>query len=203
MTLPVLKDLLQAQAGNHLWALLDLENGFHQMTLLEECRHFTAFCTPAGTFEWKVLPMGVKVGQQAFQGLLSWCVGSLNPHITAYIDDILVSTRPTCSGKGKLLNSQAVMEHYKLVRKLFEALKECHLQVKKLKCFLFYTQVKYDGHILHEGQRSPAPGKVAAVHEWSEDMIRTPKQMRSFLGICSWYSIYIPTYASLAAPRMD
>ena len=59
------------------------------------------------------------------------------------------------------------MEHYKLVRKLFEVLKECHLQVKKEKCFLFYTQVKYVHHILHEGQRSPAPGKVAAVREWS------------------------------------
>ena len=34
-------------------------------------------------------------------------------------------------------------------------------------------------------------------------MIQTPKQMKSFLGICNWYSIYIPNYASLAAPLMD
>ena len=34
-------------------------------------------------------------------------------------------------------------------------------------------------------------------------MIRTPKQMKTFLGICNWYSIYIPNYASLAAPLMD
>ena len=34
-------------------------------------------------------------------------------------------------------------------------------------------------------------------------MIRTPKQMRGFLGVCNWYSIYIPQYASLAAPLMD
>ena len=59
----------------------------------------------------------------------------------------------------------------------FEVLEECHLQVEKEKCFLFYTQVKYVGHILHEGQRSPAPRKVPAVQEWSEDMIRTAKQM--------------------------
>ena len=76
------------------------------------------------------------------------------------------------------------MEYYKLVRELFEVFKECHLQVKKEKCFPFYTQVKYVGHILHEGQRSPTPGKVAAVHGWSKIMIRTPKQMKSFLGIC-------------------
>ena len=47
------------------------------------------------------------------------------------------------------------------------------------------------------------PRKVASVREWSQDMIRTPKQMKSFLGICNWHSTYIPTYASLAAPLMD
>ena len=112
------------------------------MPLLEKCRHLTAFCNPAGTFEWKVLPTGVKVTPQAFQRLVSWCVGRYRPHIRAYIDDILVGTRTTCSGKGKLLDSQAIMKHYKLVRELFEELKECHLQVKKEKCLLSYNQVK-------------------------------------------------------------
>ena len=133
---------------------MDLEDGFHQMPLLEECRHLTAFCTPAGTFEWNVLPMGVMVGPQAFRRLVTWYVGRLKPHTRAYIDELLVCTRPTCSGKGKRLDSQAIMEHYTLVRELWEVLKECHLRVQKEKCFLFYTQVKYVGHILHEGQRS-------------------------------------------------
>ena len=34
-------------------------------------------------------------------------------------------------------------------------------------------------------------------------MIRTPKQMKGFLGVCNCYSIYIPQYASLDAPLMD
>ena len=127
--------------------------------------------------------MGVKLGPQALLCLVSWFAGRLNANIRAYIDDVVVGTRPTCSGNENLLDSQAIMEHYKLLRELFEVLKECHLHVKKEKCFLFYTQ--YVGHILHEGQRSPAPGKVAPVREWSEDMILTPKQMKSFLGICN------------------
>ena len=65
-----------------------------------------------------------------------------------------------------------------------------------------YTQVKYVGHILHEGQRSTAPGKVAAVRELSQDIFRTPKQIKNFLGICNRYSIYISNYASLAEPVM-
>ena len=41
------------------------------------------------------------------------------------------------------------------------------------------------------------------MREWSEDMILTPKHTKSFLGICNWYSIYIPKCVSLAAPLMD
>ena len=109
--LPLIERLLQGQAGNHLWTLLDLDNGFHKIPSLEECRHLTAFCTPAGTSVWKVLLMGVKVGPHALQRLVSWCVGRLKSHIRAYIDDILVGRQPTCCGKGQLLDSQAIMEH--------------------------------------------------------------------------------------------
>ena len=57
--LPVIDDLFVQQAGNQLWTLLNLEDGFHQMPLSECCRQYTAFCTPFWVFEWRVLPMGV------------------------------------------------------------------------------------------------------------------------------------------------
>ena len=42
---PVIEDLLQRQHRCHLWTILDLEDGFHQMPLKEESRPLTAFCT--------------------------------------------------------------------------------------------------------------------------------------------------------------
>ena len=42
------EDKLLRQAGNHLWSLVDLEDGCHQMPLKKECRHLTGFCTPSG-----------------------------------------------------------------------------------------------------------------------------------------------------------
>ena len=65
--LPVIEDMLLRQQGNRLWTLLDLEDGFHQMPLSEDGLQYTAFCTPWGVFEWRVLPRGIKVGPQAFQ----------------------------------------------------------------------------------------------------------------------------------------
>ena len=77
----------------------------------QDCRHLTAFCTPAGTFEWKILPMGVKDRPHAFHRLVGCCVGQLKPHIRVSINDILVGMRPTGTGKGKLLDLHAIIEH--------------------------------------------------------------------------------------------
>ena len=64
--LPVIEGLPQGQAGNHLWTLLDLEDGFHQMPLLEECRHLTAFCTPQGHLSGRSCPWGLRLGHRLF-----------------------------------------------------------------------------------------------------------------------------------------
>ena len=65
--LPVIEDQLARQVGNSVFSLIDLEDGFHQMHLTESSCHLTAFITLFGVYEWRVLPMGVKVGPQVFQ----------------------------------------------------------------------------------------------------------------------------------------
>ena len=154
--------------------------------------------------------MGVKVGPQVYQRTVTHCIRHLAPSVRAYIDDLLVGTPPSKAfrGKGKLLGScaldeEAIIEHYELVTKPFSMPADHHVQVNQEKCHLFHQRVKYCGLIPHQKQRSPAPEKVAAVRDWTDAMIHTPKQMKGFLGVCNWCSIYIPQYASLAAPLMD
>ena len=154
--------------------------------------------------------MGVEVGPQFYQRMVTYCIRHLPSSVRAYIDDLLVGTHPSKSsrGNGKRLDScaladEAITEHYELVRKLLRCLADHHLLVKEEKCHFFCQRVKYCGHILHQRRRSPAPEKVAAVRDCTEAIIRTPKQMKGFLGVCNWYSIYIPQYASLGTPLMD
>ena len=208
--LPVIEDLLQPQHGNHLWTILDLEDGFHKMPLTEESRPLTAFCTPWGVYKWKVLPMGMRVGPQVYQRMVIHCIRHLLPSVRPCIDDLLVGTPSSkaSGGKNKLLYScspdeEARTEHYELVRKPFRCLADHHLQVKEEKYHLFCQRAKHCGHIPHQGQRSPAPEKVAAVRDWTEAMIRTSEQMKEFLRVSNLYSLCIPQYASLAAPLMD
>ena len=200
--LPVIGDLFVKQAGNQLCTLLDLEDGFQQLPLSECSRQYTAFCTPFGVLEWRVLPMGVKVGPQAFQRMVSDCLKSLQPHTHVYINDLLTGTRPRPCGKGKMLDSKAYLEdHFHNVVKLFEKLEECHLKVRFEKCHLFMERIKYCGHVLHGGMCSPAPSKVDAVRHGPKP--KTPKQMKGILGVVNWYSIYIRNFSNFAAPLMQ
>ena len=105
--------------------------------------------------------MGVKVGPQAFQRMVSYCLKSLQPHTHIYIDDLLTGTRPKLCGEGKILDSKAFLEdHFQNVVKIFEKLEECHLKVCLEKCHLFMERIKYCGHVLHGRMRSPAASKV-------------------------------------------
>ena len=187
-SLPVIEDMFVKQAENQLWTLLDLEDGFHQMPHSECSRQYTAFCTPFGVLECRILPMGVKVGPQAFQGAMSDCLKLLQPHTHIYIDDLLTGTGPKLCGKGKILDSKAYLpDHFQKVVEISEKLEECHLKVPFEECHLFMQRIKYCGHVLHGRMRSPAPSKVDAVRNWPKP--KSPKQMKGILGVVNWYSI--------------
>ena len=84
--------------------------------------------------------------------------------------------------------------------KRFEKLGECHLQVRFQKCHLFMERIKYCGHVLHGGMRSPGPFKVDAVRSWPKP--ETPKQMKGLLRVVNSYSIYIRKVVNIVALLM-
>ena len=50
--------------------MLNLRHGFHQMPIREEDRHLTAMCTPSGTVQWTVMPMGLKNAPSMLQRMM-------------------------------------------------------------------------------------------------------------------------------------
>ena len=200
-TLPVIEDQLIKQSRNHLWTIVDLEDGFHQMPLHEDSKKYTTFSTPFGNFQWNVLPMGIKIAPQAFQRMVADCLQRENDtDFEPYIDDNILNGTPAVDGE---ICQNTLDLHWERVRRLFQRLHDCYLTVKPDKCHLFRTRVKYCGHILEGGTRRPAKSKVEAITGWTKEMIKTPKQMKGFLGLANWYAIYIKNFAQHAAPLME
>jgi len=56
--LPLIDDKLDMLADKQWFSILDLANGYWQISVSEEARRKTAFTTHSGLFQFKVMPFG-------------------------------------------------------------------------------------------------------------------------------------------------
>src|SRR6476646_5792446 len=93
-TIPRIDDLLDAVAGSQYFTSLDLTSSYHQILISEEDRPKTAFMTPFGHFQFKVLIEGLTNAPATFQTVMN---SIFHPYIgkfvVVYIDDILIFSK--------------------------------------------------------------------------------------------------------------
>ena len=132
------------------------------------------------------MPFGLCNGPATFERLMEQVLAGL-PLSTAlvYLDDILV---PGQSFSHELTNLQ----------KVFERLRIAKLKLSPKKCHLFRREVKYLGHVVSKNGISPDPDKVNAVMSWP--IPTSPTELKSFLGLCSYYQRFIPHFSDIAHP---
>jgi len=65
--LPNIEDLVNKVAKDKYYNSIDLRQAYHQVPLLPEERHFTAFQAAGRLYQYKRLPFGVTNGISAFQ----------------------------------------------------------------------------------------------------------------------------------------
>jgi len=84
------------------------------------------------------------------------------------------------------------------LRQVFEGLRKANLKLSPRKCVLCQREVKYLGHVVSEEGISPDPGKIEAVKSWPRPSSST--EVKSFLGLCSYYQRFVPSFADIAHP---
>ena len=190
--LPRIEDILQRQGQYKLWSVLDMKDGYHQVPLKKEHRHLTCMTTPVGSLQWTVLVMGLKNGGAIFQRMMEWCLEGIEC-ADVYIDDVIVGST------GETFE-ECLAQHDRDIRRVLARLAEHKLIVDPRKAKLFTAEVEFCGHILREGKREPAPGKLLSIQKW--ELPKTVTQLRGFLGLTNYYSSYVPRYAEFAGSLM-
>ncbi|PIK36215.1 Retrovirus polyprotein [Apostichopus japonicus] len=105
--------------------------------------------------------------------------------VLCYLDDILVY-------------SKSFEEHLTNLSLVFDRLRKFGLKIKPSKCELFKPEVKYLGHIVTRDGVMTDPGKVDAVKKWPTP--KDVKELRSYLGFCSFYRRFVPGFSKIAGP---
>lgn len=98
-----------------------------------------------------------------------------------------------------LVFSKSEEEHHQHLEDVLQLLQEHKLLSKKSEFFM--QRISYLGHIISENGIHMDPKKVQAIKEWPD--LHNVHEVRSFLGLCSYYRSFIKNFAHIASPLHD
>ena len=184
--LPHIDTCLGSMNGAVWFSTLDLRSGYHNIPIKESDRDKTAFITRRGCFRYTVMPFGLTCAPSVFQRLMDLVLCGLTYETClVYLDDIIVFSRDFDS-------------HLERLQEIFSRLRAANLKLHVKKCSLFQRRVDFLGHVLMESGIEVQTEKIQAVKNWPTPCNLT--ELRSFVGLCSYYRRFISGFADMAAP---
>ena len=135
---PIVEEILDELAGSRFFTKLDMRSGYHQIRMLPQDEHKTAFKTHQGHYEFKVMPFGLTNTLATFQCIMNQLLQPfLRKFVLVFLDDILIY-------------SATREEHIQHIQEVFETLRTNKLYMKASKCSFAQTSLEYLGHIISD-----------------------------------------------------
>lgn len=184
--LPRIDDTLDKLRNAYFFSSLDLKSGYWQIEVDERDRKKTAFVTPDGLYEFKVLPFGLCSAPATFQRTINTVLSGLKwQSCLVYLDDVVVF-------------SSTFEQHMQRLRAVLDAIRTAGLTIKPEKCHFGFRELRFLGHIVSAEGVRPDPEKITAVEMFPKP--RDKKAIRRFLGLCAYYRRFVENFSKIAEP---
>ena len=182
--LPKIDEMYANLCGAKIFTTLDLRSGYYHIALDNESKAKTAFVTPFSKYEFNAVPFGLAQAPAYFQQLISIVLQDCSDFAMAYLDDIIIF-------------SQNEEDHLKHIEIIFKKLKKADLKLKESKCN-FLKKIHYLGHLISVNGIQPLPEKLDSICNMPKP--RSPKEIKQFLGLTSYYRKFVPRFSDMARP---
>ncbi|GFV27985.1 retrovirus-related Pol polyprotein from transposon 17.6 [Trichonephila clavipes] len=166
----VAKPYKKVSAAKYI-SILDLTRGCWQIPLSPRAQWYASFVTTFGTFKPLRLPFGLKNAPYYFSRLMANLLRNCEDFAVPYLDDIAIF-------------SLAWDDHLKHLKDVFNCLRSTKLHIKPSKCQFAQAYVKYLGHLVGQGLRTPGELKVQVIKNFPIPTNKT--QVRAFFGLSGY-----------------
>lgn len=184
--LPRIDNILTELRGKKYFSRFDFLQGFYQQELSIKSQAYSASTTPHGLFQLKRQPLGIKNGSSSFSRALNRVFADLLWYgVIIYDDDLIIY-------------SDSEAEHLRLLKIVFQRLKEHNLRLKTQKCKVFYNYIDILGFYISENTMSPSEKNLEPILKAKPP--KSLKELHSFLGSCTFYRSFIYGFAKICAP---
>ena len=182
--IPRIADCIDQIGNAKFVSTFDMLKGYWQVPLTQRAREISAFVTPSGLYQYKVMPFGMKNASATFQRMVNKLVRDIDG-CEGYIDDVVIF-------------SDNWSDHIRQIERFFQIMREAKLTINLMKSEFGKATVKYLGHIVGQGQVRPLDAKIQTIAKFPIPTSR--KELARFLGMAGYYRSFCLNFSEIAAP---